>query len=284
MALGKVAARPAIARGLSVSLLAAAVAFPWTSDAQHLDFDPLSFDCMGIRREGGLLELLEGLGSPSFTLTKYSCIQQSCVHHSRIAAEDGTISDLFRQIYFLEDSRRYISTRTVWGPGSSTPEIHRSRTYTLHSCFTISPDPEFWTLDMGTIRHEGGEVHATPLQNYRVSYYHAPTRLLGDWSDATALVFEKKCGGGYEYMPAYFEEIHGDVALRNGSMRASYEIPEHCTGEWREFRMPLEDSMWKLEGGARSLADVLENVTAFQIRAEYEKGADISAIRNVVIE
>ena len=284
MALGKVTVSTTKTQGLSMCLLAAVTAWPGTLNAQQSEFDPLSFDCMGIRREGGLLELLEGLGSPSFTLTKFSCIARSCVHHDRIAGEDGTDSELFRHIYLLEGDREYISTLTVWGPDSVTPEMHRSRTYTLHNCFSISPDPELWTLDMGTIRYEDGEVHATPLQNYRVGYYYAPKRLLGDWSDATAIIFEKKCSGGYGYLPAYFEEIHGDVALRNGSMRASYEIPEHCTGEWREFRAPLDGPGWKLEGGAISLADVLENVTAFQIRAEYEKGADTSAIRNVRID
>ncbi len=66
-------------------------------------------------------------------------------------------------------------------------------------------------------------------------------------------------------------------------MRATFEIPQHHIGEWRAFSISLDDPGWRLEGGATSIADVLQNVTAFQIRAEIASGPDASAIRTVVI-
>lgn len=150
-------------------------------------------------------------------------------------------------------------------------------------CFTMEPDEELWTIDLGEARYEGEEVHSdNRIGDYRADYFYAPTRLLGDWSNVTMIEFEKMSSGG-NYMSAYFEDIYGDVVLRNGSMRATYEIPEHHTGEWRAFRIPLDDPGWRLQGGASSITDVLENVTAFQIRSEYASGRDVSAIRNVVI-
>lgn len=249
------------------------LALPSVAKAQEQVLDYRSFDCAGfLRRQGTLLELGERV-SGEWVFRDFSCVARSCVHHRRENTEDGVERDVFHQIYFLGEDLRYVSTRSIWGPEGGAPLSHRTLTVTPNSCFTRIPDEEQWKLDMGIIRYEAGEVHAIPRSgDYRVDYYYAPTRLLGDWSDATTLTFEKMSSGGLRYLPAYLEDIYGDVVLRNGSMRASYEIPVHHTGEWRVFEVPLDGTGWRLTGGATALADVLEDVTGFQIRAQYGPG------------
>jgi hypothetical protein len=214
----------------------------------------------------------------------FSCAEKSCVNHERSKDGNGVVSDIFRHIYFPDGGKKFYLTTSVWKEGSETPDYLKTRTRTMVGCFTMVPDEERWTQDLGTARYEGGEIHGdNKIGDYRADYFYAPTRLLGDWSAATAITFEKKSSGG-SYLSAYFEDIYGDVVLKNGSMRATFEIPEHHTGDWRGFRVPLDGNGWVLKGGAKSIADVLQNVTVFQIRAEYGMGADQSAIRNVVVE
>ena len=258
---------------------------PNASEAQETDLDYRSFDCAGfMRRDGNLLELGERV-SGEWVFRDFSCVARSCVHHRREETEGGVESDIFHQIYFLGESLRYVSTRSIWGPESNTPTSHKTLTVNPNSCFTRVPDEDLWKLDTGTIRYENGEVHAEPRSgDYRVDYFYAPMRLLGDWSNVATITFEKKSSGGLRYLPAYLEDIYGDVVLRSGSMRASYEIPAHHTGEWRVFEVPVDGPGWRLKGGATSVADILTNVTGFQIRAQYGPGKNTSAIRNVAIK
>jgi hypothetical protein len=270
-------------RSLLACLLAIIVLLPGTSTSQEAEYDPEWFDCFGIRRDGSLLLHWEGSGLGA-VLTEFSCIGESCVNREEFTANDGTASVGFWHLYFPEGTQRYISTQTRWTKNSGPPESHRVDDLPLRGCFTMTLDSELWIQDLVEARYEGNEVHAdNRVGNYRADYFYAPTRLLGDWSDATLIVFEKKSSGG-RYFGGYYGKTYGDVVLKNGSMRASYEIPEHHTGEWQEFRVPLDGDGWRLWGGATSVADVLENVTVFQIRAEYASGVDTAAIRNVVIE
>lgn len=252
------------------------------TQAQEAGFDLLSFDCANIvRREGSMLEV--GYGRRPYVFT---CKGPSCVHRNLTIDDDGNASEFLWYVFFPEDGQDFISTRLFWQSDDETPSRHQSRIATLKDCFSITADPERWIIDRGTVAYEGVEIHATPRSgDYRADYLYAPTRLLGDWSEASAIVFEKRSFGG-QYLPAYHEDIYGDIVLRNGPMRASFEIPKHHTGEWRTFRVPLNDPGWRLEGGATSLEDILGNITRFQIRAEYGHGGvtDISAFRNIVVE
>lgn len=137
---------------------------------------------------------------------------------------------------------------------------------------------EGWAIDNGKIWFEGPEIHAIPASDGGPNFFIAPPRFLGDWSEYQEIVFDKKSSGG-----AY--SISETIILRNGNMRASLlNIPKHHTGEWLTFHVTFDADSWVLAGGANSLMDVLANVTSFEILAEYAKGKDQTAIRNVELK
>ena len=265
-------------RGLCASLVASSLLSPGPAMAQQTDFDPEWFDCLELRRDGSFLVYWERF------VMNFTCQKSSCVNRGQVTDADGLTSEVFRHIYLPKDRKSFVLTTSVWKEGNETPESVTSRTRFMVGCFTMTPDEELWTIDLGEARYEGNEVHSdNKIGDYRADYFYAPKRLLGDWLNVTAIEFDKMSSGG-SYMSAYFEDIYGDVVLKNGSMRATYEIPEHHTGEWRRFRVDFDDPSWRLQGGATSIDDILENVSVFQIRSEYASGPDESAIRNVVIE
>jgi hypothetical protein len=265
--------------GRSYWAIAMAAMFSWPGPlaAQQADYDPEWFDCLELRRDGSFLAYWDAF------IMDFTCEGRVCVNREQRTSDGGDVSEVFRHIEFETGRNRFTLTTSVWQQNSEVPESITSRTRSMIGCFTMEPDDELWTIDLGEAIYEGDEIHSNnSIGDYRADYFYAPTRLLGDWSDATMIEFEKMSSGG-NYMSAYFEDIYGDVVLKNGSMRATYAIPQHHTGEWRTFSIALDDPGWRLQGGATSIADVLENVTVFQIRSEYASGPDASAIRNIVI-
>ena len=266
----------------SVIAAASFLSWPAVSVAQEKGFDFERFQCSEIHREGKTLEFLGGA-----TTTVFSCVERSCVNREQVKTADGTPSVVFRSIYIPPDQdKEYVFTQSVWRPNDETPERHFSSVLPFGICakLKIALDDHRWTLDLGEIRYEGEEVHATPDatpgSSKRPSYFFAPTHYHGDWSGFDAIVFEMESSGG-SYLPAYYENILGDVVLENGNVVATYEIPKHHDGMWHTFRVPLDSPGWRLYGGATSIAEILKNVTNFKIRAEYGDGFDQSAIRNV---
>ena len=121
----------------------------------------------------------------------------------------------------------------------------------------------------------GGYLYATTPGEGRVGYFVAPARLLGDWSSFTTLRLALQTGprhDGDTFGPFEPGGV-GDVFLANGAMTAAYAFPAMPTRAWTTFDVPLSDAAaWRLGGGARSLPDVLANVTSLKVRAEYVVG------------
>jgi hypothetical protein len=142
-----------------------------------------------------------------------------------------------------------------------------------------SKDMSGWTVTKAVFEASATQITAEPGADRATSYYVAPGEMLGDWSGATALVLEKKNSGGTYYMEGY--GYKGDIVLQGVQGSARYRLEEDHTGQWREYRVPLDGSGWEFSEGAESLAEILEQVTALRIRAEYGLGEDISALRGV---
>ena len=138
-----------------------------------------------------------------------------------------------------------------------------------------------WTVTKAVFEASARQITAEPGADRATSYYVAPPEMLGDWTKATALVLEKKSSGGSYYMDGYGYD--GDIVLQGPKGSARYRLEEDHTGQWREYRVPLDGSGWEFSEGAQSLAAILEQVTGLQIRAEYGLGEDTSALRGVML-
>ncbi len=138
-----------------------------------------------------------------------------------------------------------------------------------------------WTGELAELSNPGtggpdgrGYLHAFAPADGRVGYYIAPATLLGDWSDLTALRLVMRTGprGGRYYDP-YSYGGRGDIYLASGEMTASFTFTSPLSEHWETRLVPLDaEEGWRFGGGAGSLAEVLENVTAFHVRAEYLVG------------
>ena len=137
-----------------------------------------------------------------------------------------------------------------------------------------------WRVDYGPYEVDGLTVSATPSGDGKTSYYIAPRNYHGNWSGYTGISFEKKSWGGSYYGPTS-HGAYGDVVLKSGKMTATLTISKDHTGNFRYYTIPFNSRVWRLEGGAIRIGDVLRNVTDFRIRAEYGEGTDYSSIRNV---
>ncbi|MEM7443062.1 MAG: laminin B domain-containing protein [Pseudomonadota bacterium] len=138
-----------------------------------------------------------------------------------------------------------------------------------------------WTAELGAIvedRTDGLVVQ--PYGDGLTAYFEAPAAYLGDWRGRTQLTFERMSEGG-DYYGAFEWGGDGDVVILNGGLKASYVIASDHTGSWGSFTVPLDGSGWTYDGG--SFDDILADVTEFRIRAEYGVGADMSGLRNVVL-
>lgn len=122
---------------------------------------------------------------------------------------------------------------------------------------------------------EGGYLYATTPGDGRSGYFLAPPELLGDWTGLAELALVIRHGPRYQgrLFGPYEYGADGDVVIENDGMRASYAFETPPSASWSTRLVPLRASSgWRLSGGARDLADVLANVTAFRIRAEYLVG------------
>lgn len=141
-----------------------------------------------------------------------------------------------------------------------------------------------WSVDSDVVESTAGEISTSPPSDGVTSYYRAPASLLGDWSGFSRLSFDKKSSGGRSYASPDEYGADGDVVIESPHGTARFDIEPDHSGNWRTYRIPLSGDGWKLGGGARSLAEVLTNVTGLRIRAEYGVGKDESALRAVRLD
>ncbi|MFZ5483080.1 MAG: hypothetical protein ACOZB0_02515 [Pseudomonadota bacterium] len=117
-----------------------------------------------------------------------------------------------------------------------------------------------------------GYLHAFAPGEGVTGYFIAPATLHGDWRGVKALKLAVMSQNGKPAAP-YSYGGRGDIHLSNGSKTASYVFPKPVSERWQTFSVPLDSGAgWRLGGGARSLDEVLANVSEFHIRAEYILG------------
>ncbi len=136
-----------------------------------------------------------------------------------------------------------------------------------------------WTAENGTLSNPGrggpgggGYLKAFTPADGRTGYFIAPKSLAGDWSGYSGLRVVMTTGSG-EYYEPYSYGGRGDIAISNGKMRASTAFDLPVGPGWNEHVVSFADqTRWRLDGGASTLADVLAHVTGLAIRSEYLVG------------
>ncbi len=135
-----------------------------------------------------------------------------------------------------------------------------------------------WTGDHATLKARpsggpdgGGVLEAFTPGDGINGYLVAPPALLGDWTGAGGLRVTVKTGRG-KYVGAYDYGGRGDIYLASDGKTASIAFPQQVGSDWTVEEMAFDAPGWKLGGGARSVAEVLGNLTDFHIRIEYLSG------------
>ncbi len=168
----------------------------------------------------------------------------------------------------------------------------------LHAAIsTFDAGPEGWSArgDVeGTLSwsatggNPGGHAFIDDLTIGGVTYFVAPAAFLGNQAAAlgTNLTFDLK----QVYPGAANQFDTADVILRGGGLVLVYDTPQNpANGAWTSYAVPLSAPGWKLNslaGAAASadqLATALSSLTALEIRAEYQTGADVGHLDNVAL-
>jgi len=121
----------------------------------------------------------------------------------------------------------------------------------------------------------GGVLEAFALGDGENGYLIAPASLLGDWSGATGLRIAIKTEGG-TYFGAFEDGAYGDIYLASGEKSAAIAFPKSVGPDWTIEQVSFDDPGWKLNGGARSVQDVIADLATFRVRGEYING-DVTA-------
>ena len=145
--------------------------------------------------------------------------------------------------------------------------------------------PLTWLASGG---NPGGHVQIDDLTTGGVTYFVAPVKFLGNQSAAagTLLRFDLK-----QVYPGGANQFNDeDVILRGNGLTLVYDTATNPTnGAWTSYAVPLSAAGWKLNalnGAAATdgqFASVLSNLTALNIRAEYQSGPDVGHLDNVAL-
>jgi hypothetical protein len=119
-------------------------------------------------------------------------------------------------------------------------------------------------------------------------YFVAPSAYLGNQSGAygTALTFDLI--QNFSGPSNQFDAV--DVVLRGSGLTLVFDLLNNPgNGIWTTYSVPLTAGSWHVNSLIGSLASeqqlqsVLSNLTALQIRAEYQTGADTDGLDNVLL-
>jgi hypothetical protein len=132
----------------------------------------------------------------------------------------------------------------------------------------------------------GGHVRAIDATLGGVTYFQAPTSYLGDQSGAinTNLSFDlqQTISGS----PNQFDS--NDVVLVGDGLTLVFDLATNPSiGSWSHYVVPLTASSWHVSTPAGPMtsdaqfSQVLSDLTALRIRAEYQTGADTGYLDNV---
>jgi Laminin B (Domain IV)/PEP-CTERM motif len=147
--------------------------------------------------------------------------------------------------------------------------------------------PVTWVSSGG---NPGGYVSVTDSVVGGVMYFVAPDPYFGDHSGAygTALTFDLI--QRYPDSPNQFDDDAGDIVLQGSGLTLAYDLANNpVNGTWTPYSVSLTAGSWRLGSLTGPIATqsqmqlVLSDLTALQIRAEYQTGPDTDGLDSVVL-
>lgn len=178
---------------------------------------------------------------------------------------------------------------SVEGFETSRPNEVKTTTDTLDTkVFPFEKSTMGWGVSHGSLlrkRREGEDgwyiYHNAPGEG-KTSYFIAPTGILGDWSKYNTLQFDLVSSGGNFYSKGYGS--NGDLVLENNGNTITRKIVSasaHGNG-WKHYDIPLyNDGKWIFDTLSIDISSFFDNITSFEIRAEFGIGTDESGLDNV---
>lgn len=160
---------------------------------------------------------------------------------------------------------------------------------------TFDTGAEGWTVGgdvagpvqwFATGGNPGGHIRAVDAVIGNVTYFQAPGAYLGDQSGAinTNLSFDLQ--QVISSSPNQFND--SDVVLVGGGLTLAFDTAMNPgIGGWSHYEVPLTASLWHVSNlagpvaTAEQFSQVLSNLGALRIRAEYQTGADTGYLDNV---
>jgi hypothetical protein len=164
---------------------------------------------------------------------------------------------------------------------------------------TFNADTRGWTVvgdEVGPVTwvssggNPGGYVSVTDSVVGGVMYFVAPDAYFGNHSGAygTALTFDLI--QNYPDSPNQFDDNVGDVVLKGSGLTLAYDLANNpVNGTWTPYSVSLTAGSWRLDSLTGQIATqqqmqlVLSDLTALQIRAEYQTGPDTDGLDSVVL-
>jgi Laminin B (Domain IV)/PEP-CTERM motif len=163
---------------------------------------------------------------------------------------------------------------------------------------TFDTDSEGWTALgdaigpltwAGSGGNPGGHVFINDATVGGVTYFAAPASFLGNASAAlgTTLSFDLM-----QVFPGSANQFNDeDVVLRGAGLTIAFDLAANPgNGSWTSYAVPLTAAGWHLNTlagaavTAEQFAAVIGDLTALQIRAEYQTGTDVGRLDNVVLQ
>lgn len=149
-------------------------------------------------------------------------------------------------------------------------------------------DTDGWTVNPGRLHNPGsggcdggsdGYLKVICPSDGLTSYFIAPAKFHGPWLPYEELRVKIFSQNGQYYQRGWGSK--GDIFLANGTKTASFDFGRRPNVNWDSFVIPLSGLGWTLGGGAKTLDEVLANITSFEIRAEHGSGGTTTGLDDV---
>lgn len=141
---------------------------------------------------------------------------------------------------------------------------------------------------LSTGGNPGGSIRLVDAVVGGVTYFQAPGVYLGDQSAAINSNLSFDLQQTISGSPSQFDD--DDVVLTGGGITVVFDLATNPNiGSWSHYEVPLSAPLWHMSTGGgiaptdAQFTQVLSDLSALRIRAEYQNGPDTGYLDNVAM-